>query len=109
MGNVLPYTKCVRDNHNLISVFVQGKIANEILENQTFLIPDGTSWQEIGEVAAAVVKVWDKICAIKGVKIGKSDRENWAKAIYHMLDLLSTASSHQISSKWDKFESCYQN
>ena len=33
MENVLPDAKCVRNNHKLISVFVQGKIADEILEN----------------------------------------------------------------------------
>ena len=101
MGNVLPDAKCVRNNHKLISVFVQGKIADEILENQGFIIPDGTSRQGIGEMSAAVVKVGGKFRALKGVKIGKSDRGNWAKAIYHMLDLLSTSSSHQIASIWE--------
>ena len=52
-------------------------------------------------MAAAVVKVGGKFRALKGVKIGKSDRGNWAKAIYHMLDLLSTSSSHQIASIWE--------
>ena len=102
MKNVLPDTTCVRANHNLISVFVEGKIADEIIEHQAFVIPDGTSRQGIGEMAAAVVKVGGKMQAIKGVQIGKGDRKNWARAIYHMLDRLSTASSsgHKISSIW---------
>ena len=100
-GNVLPDPQCVRKNHNLISVYIESKIADEIVDKQAFIIPDGTSRQGIGEMAAAVVKVGDRIRAIKGVKIGKGDRANWAQAIYHMLDRLATASSKDISTIWN--------
>ena len=36
------------------------------------------------------------IRAPKCLQIGKGDRENWAKAIYHMLDCLPTASNRDV-------------
>ena len=40
------------------------------------------------------------IRALKCLQIGKSDRENWAKAIYHMLDCLVTASNKDVGHIW---------
>ena len=100
MGNTLPDVTCVRKNHNLISVYCEGKVADEILEHQVFIIPDGTSIQGIGVLAGAVVKVSSHIRALKCLQIGKGDRENWAKAIYHMLDHLATASNRDVGNIW---------
>ena len=100
-GNVLPDPICVRKNHNLISVYCESKIADEIIEKKAFIIPDGTSRQGVGDMAAAVVKVGDHIRALKATKIGKGDRENWAAAIYHMLDRLAAASSKDITTIWE--------
>ena len=100
MGNVLPDVTCVRKNHNLISVYREGKAADEILEQQAFIIPDGTSRQGVGNLAGAVVKVSSHIRALKCLQIGKDDRENWAKAIYYMLDRLATASNRDVGNIW---------
>ena len=100
-GNVLPDPQCVRKNHNLISVYIESKIEDEIVDKQAFIIPDGTTRQGVGEMAAAVVKVGDRMRAIKGLEIGRGDRANWAQAIYHMLDWLATASSKDVSTIWN--------
>ena len=100
MGNTLPDPNCVRHNHNLLSVYCEGRVANEIVQKKAFILPDGTSRQGVGELAAAVVKVGTHIRALKSLQIKGSDRENWAKAIYHMLDRLATASSSEVSEIW---------
>ena len=70
------------------------------MEHQAFIIPDGTSRQGVGDLAGAAVKVSSHIRALKCLQIGKGDRENWAKAIYHMLDRLVTASNRDVGSIW---------
>ena len=47
-----------------------------------------------------VVKVGDKIRALKSLKIGKGDRSNWASAIIHLLDRLATATKVEVEDKW---------
>ena len=78
MRNTLPNVTCVRKNQNLISVYCEGKVADEILEDQAFIIPDGTSRKGVGNLAGAVVMVSSNIRALKCLQIGKGDRENWA-------------------------------
>ena len=92
----------VHKNHNLISVYCEGKVADEILEHQAFIVPDGTSRQGVGvgDLAGAVVKVSLHIRALKCLLIGKGDCKNWAKAIYHMLDHLATASNRDVRNIW---------
>ena len=68
MENTLPDVTCVRRNHNLISVCCEGKVADEILEHQAFIIPDGTSRQGVGDLAGAV-KVSSHIRALKCLQI----------------------------------------
>ena len=46
------------------------------------------------------MKVGDKICALKYLKISKGDRSNWATAIIHMLDRLIAASKVEIEAIW---------
>ena len=70
------------------------------MEHQAFIIPDGTSRQGVGDLADAAVKVSSHIRALKCLQIGKGDRENWAKAIYHMLDRLATASNRDVGNIW---------
>ena len=81
---------CVRKNHNFISVYCEGKVADDLLEHQAFIIPDGTYRQGVGYLAGAAVKVSSHIGTLKCLQIGKGDHENWAKVIYHMLDRLAT-------------------
>ena len=76
MGNTLPDVTCVRKNHNLISVYCEGKVADEILEHQAFIIPDGTSRQGVEDLVGAVVKVSSHIRALKCLQIDKGNREN---------------------------------
>ena len=100
MGNTLPDVTCVRKIHNLISLSCEGKVADEILKHQAFIIPDGTSRQGVVDLAGAVVKVSSHIRALKCLQISKGDCENWAKAIYHMLDRLTTASNRDVGNIW---------
>ena len=81
----LPSRTCVRQNHNLIAVHCEGKVAEEILQNKGFLIPDGTKRQGLGEIAASVVKVGDKIRSLKASQLTSSTRSNWATYIHHLL------------------------
>ena len=59
-------------------------------------LPNGTSRQGTGDIASMVVKVGDKICALKSLNNSKGDRSNWATVILHMLDHLATASKVEI-------------
>ena len=96
IGNTLRDVTCVRKNQNLISVYCEGKVSDEILEHQVFIIPNGTSRQGVEDLASAVVKVSSHIRAFKYLQIGKGDRENWAKALYRMVDCLATASNKDV-------------
>ena len=94
--NALPDVVCFRHNHYLISVYCEGKIAEEKMKEENFVLPDSTSRQGTGDIAAMVVKVGDKICALKSLNNSRGDRSNWATAILHMLDHLATASKVEI-------------
>ena len=43
-----------------------------------------------------LMKVGDKICTLKSLKISKDDRSNWQTAIIHMLDPQATVSKVKI-------------
>ena len=47
-----------------------------------------------------VIKVGDKIRALKFLKISEGDRSNWATAIIQMFDRLTTASKVEIEAIW---------
>ena len=70
--NTLLDPVCVRHNHNLISVYCYYGV---------------------------VVKVRDKIRALKSMKVAKGDRKNWAATIIHMLDR-PTSSNVEIDAIW---------
>ena len=97
----LPTRKCVRQNHNLMAVHCEAKVAEEIMKNKCFLMPDGTKRQGLGEVGASVVKVGDKIRSLKISRLSNGTRENWADFIYHLLDRLATASNVDIVEVWE--------
>lgn len=69
--NTLPDVACVRQNHHLMSVYCEQKIGVEILDKKSFIVPDGTSRQGVGDIAGMVVKVGDKIRALKSLQITK--------------------------------------
>ena len=91
---------CLRHNHYLLSIYCERKIAPETMTEKAFVLPDGTWQQGIGGIAGMVVKVVDKICALKSLKMSKVDRSNWATAIIHMLDCLATATKVKIEVIW---------
>ena len=99
-GSTLPDPGCIRSNHKLLSVYCEKRIAEEMVEKKAFILPDGTSRQGVGEIAAAVVKVGDKIRALKSLQISKGNRNNWAIAIIHMLDRLATSSNVTVDEIW---------
>ena len=96
----LPDVACVRHNHNLLAVYCESKIGEELTAKKGFIMPDGTSRQGVGEVAATVTKIGDKFRALKTVKITKGTANNWANAIIHMLQRLSVASNNDIHKIW---------
>ena len=69
MRSALTDVTCVHKNHNLISVYCEGKVVDEILEHKAFIIPDGTSRQGVGDLAGAVVKVSSHIRSLKCLQI----------------------------------------
>ena len=79
-----------------VSFYCEGKVADEIFEHQAFIIPYGIPRQDVGDLVSPVVMVSLHIRSLKCLQIGKDDRENWAKAIYHMLDCLPTASNRDV-------------
>ena len=62
-----PEPKCVRKNHNLLAVHYESRVAEEVLKSNFFIMPDGTSWQGVGEIVGSVVKVGDGIRTLKAV------------------------------------------
>ena len=99
-NNTLPVPASVRRNHNLMAVYCEGQIANELIQKTGYLMPDSTSRQGVGEIAATVTKVGDKIRALKAVPITKGTRENWASAIIYMVGRLATALFSNIDNVW---------
>ena len=96
----LPNAACARHNHNLVAVYCESKIGEELMEKTGFIMPDGTSRQGVGDVAANVTKIGDKFRALKTVKITQGTTHNWATAIVYMLKRLSVASNNDIQSIW---------
>ena len=96
----LPNAACARHNHNLVAVYCESKIGEELMEKTGFIMPDGTSRQGVGDVAANVTKIGDKFRALKTVKITQGTTNNWATAIVYMLKRLSVASNNDIQSIW---------
>ena len=63
-------------------------------------MPDGTSRQGVGEIAAVYAKIGDKIRALRCLQLAKGDRKNWATAIVHLLKRLASASNTDIDTVW---------
>ena len=114
-GRLTPYNTLpdvvvyVRHNHCLLSVYCESKIAEKIMKEKAFVLPDGTSEQGIGDIAGMVVKVGNKICAIKFLKISKDDRSNWATAIIHMLHCSIAVSKVEIEAIWKSITAMVSN
>ena len=98
--NTLPDVACVRQNHHLLSVYCEGKIAEELTTKKGFIMPDGTSRQGVGDIAASLVKTGDKFRALKSVQITKGTTNNWANAIIYMLKRLAVASNQDVKDIW---------
>ena len=84
-----------------MAVYCDGRVADQLVSKKGFILPDGTSRQGVGEVAAAVIKVCEKFRALKTVKITKGTTSNWADAVSFMLKRLATASNKDIHVIWE--------
>ena len=104
--NTLPDPHTARRNHHLMSVFVEGKIAEEMLQNEgSFIIPDGTTRNKVPDIAAMLIKVGNKMRAVKAQQIGKSDRVTWTDTVIHMLSRLASASRTDVKALWSSVRS----
>ena len=56
-----------------------------------------------------VMKVGDKLCALKSLNISEGDRSNWATAIIHMLDRPTTASKAEIEAIWKSITAMFSD
>ena len=56
--NTLPDIACVRDNHKLLSLYCEKRIAEEMLEKN---VSCRTSRQDVGRMAGAIIKVGDRM------------------------------------------------
>ena len=100
-SNTSPVPAAVRRNHNLMAVYCEGQIVNELIVKTGNIMPDGTSRQGVGEIAATV----NKIRTLKSIAITKGTGENWASVVVYMLDRLATASSSTIENIWKSISS----
>ena len=75
-------------------------MAEEVLKSNFFIMPDGISRQGAGEIAGSVVKVDDRIRALKAVQMSSGIRENWATTLVYMLDRLATAGNTEVDTVW---------
>ena len=48
-----------------------------------------------------LMKIEDKICALKSLNISEGDGSNWQTAIIHMLDPQATVSKVKIEAIWE--------
>ena len=65
-------------------------------------MPDGTSRQGVGNVAAVSVKIGGKIRSLKCVQLSEGNRKNWANAVIYMLKRLAVASGTEIEDIWHR-------
>ena len=56
-------TRSNKHNHNLVAVYCEKKMTEEILTK--YIMPDGTSRQGVGDIAATLVKTGYKFRALK--------------------------------------------
>lgn len=56
-----------------------------------------------------LMKVEDKICALKSLKISKGDGSNWQTGIIHMLDPQATVSKVKIEAIWECIKAMVYN
>ena len=91
-----------------MSVYVEGKIGEEMLAEKsgTFILPDGTTRnKKVGEISAMLVRVGEKMRAVKALQIGKGDRATWADTIVHMLSRLAVSSGSDVKALWKSIQS----
>ena len=60
LGEILPDPRTLREAERVASVFLEGKIAQEIVQVRTaYVMPDGTSRAKVGKIGASIVHVGD--------------------------------------------------
>lgn len=103
------FTSYIHHNHYLLSVYYESKTTEEIMKENNFVNPDGTSQQGNGDIAGMVAKVGVKTCALKSLKISKPDRSDWATAIIHMLNHPETTSKVEIEAIWNSITAMFSH
>ena len=64
-------------------MYCEGKVGEEILRNEdSYIIPDGTSRQGIGEMATCTAKIGGKIRVLKTVKYPRVIAKTWHMQLY---------------------------
>ena len=92
LGEILPDPRTLREAERVASVFLEGKVAQEIVQAGTaYVMPDGTSRAKVGKIGASIVHVGDKVRALKTQKLGGDTQANWVDTIIHQLDRLANA------------------
>ena len=97
---VLPSRRIARYYHSLLAVYIEGQIGQQMAESESYILPDGTSRAQVGEIAAMTVNVGGRTRAVKALQITATDRDNWSAAVINILDRLSTASGNELEVIW---------
>jgi hypothetical protein len=98
--NRLPSMTAVRDARHLISMETEKKIAQEMLQKECAIIPDGTGRQVIGRVGGAMLQVGGKTRVLPFQRMGNETRENWARFIDHVLSRMAVVSEKEKKELW---------
>ena len=97
LDEILPDPRTLREAERVASVFLEGKVAQEIVKAGTaYVMPDGTSRAKVGKIGASIVHVGDKVRALKTQKLGGDTQANWVDTIIHQLDRLANASDLSV-------------
>ena len=96
----LPSMTAVRNARQLISIATEQKIAEEMLQKECAIIPDGTGRKIIGKVGGAMLQVGGKMRALPFQIMGNETWENWAKFIDHVLSRMAVSSEIEKKELW---------
>ena len=99
-GSRLPSMTAVKDARLLISMEAEKKIAEEMLQKECAIIPDGTGRKVIGKVGGAMLQVGGKTRVLPFQRMGNETRDNWAKFIDHVLARMSIVSQKEKKELW---------
>lgn len=99
-SNRLPSMTAVRDARHLISMETEKRVAEEMLQNECAIVPDGTGRKVIGKVGGAMLQVGGRTRVLPFQRMGNETRENWAKFIDHILSRMAVVSEKEKKDLW---------